>query len=476
MKKKQSKNIKLINHITQSSKYKIIFILSICVAVYGSLVLGADQKDFLFSILVAHTSPYFNILFFSLMTFNTINASSIILNNQNYMLRIKDKRTLLKDLVKLILQINIVWLMSFILLYFLFLNASQFQYIYQKPFLDYNITTLSYSIFYLIRYYLYSLIFQMMNTIILYKLKEKKTLLIDFIFITLFYFFKPTQEIISKFLILPWSYYNIIHYKNFQLELIYSIQFLLILLICLLLLFYLSRKKFVIHKYFFYYDKNYINKKQKKIILLLIFLPLLITMIKLNDDKLGLVILQKSLGLKTEDNTYDIMSYLMYFFNIICLLYISIKSYISNYKTNLYQIYLRLDYKKFYPIKTYNMLINTFLIKAIQYLFILILLLLTNHFKGINISILKLFITDFLFIVLLQQILLVGYILIYIVKKLKYLIFVVALISILLIPKNIVALENYYLILISLVGLFVFINKKVNKKYHKRIIQEIGGV
>ena len=199
-------------------------------------------------------------------------------------------------------------------------------------------------------------------------------------------------------------------------------------------------------------------------------------MIKLNDDKLGLVILQKSLGLKTEDNTYDIMSYLMYFFNIICLLYISIKSYISNYKTNLYQIYLRLDYKKFYPIKTYNMLINTFLIKAIQYLFILILLLLTNHFKGINISILKLFITDFLFIVLLQQILLVGYILIYIVKKLKYLIFVVALISILLIPKNIVALENYYLILISLVGLFVFINKKVNKKYHKRIIQEIGGV
>ena len=98
------------------------------------------------------------------------------------------------------------------------------------------------------------------------------------------------------------------------------------------------------------------------------------------------------------------------------------------------------------------------------------------HFKGIDISILKLFITDFLFIVLLQQILLIGYILIYIVKKLKYLIFVISMILILLIPKNIVALEKYYLILISLVGLFIFINKNVNKKYHKRIIQEIGGV
>lgn len=242
MKKKLSKKIPIIDFITKTSKFKIIFILMLITVIYASLLLPANQNNLFKSIILTHTFPMFNVMFFSVLSLNTINTCTIFCKNDSYIIRLKNKKATAKELVKLVLQVNTLLIICFLLIYFMLLSLSQFGYYQTTEVFKYHITTKTYSIFLIIRYYLYALIFSAINTILYLKLKEKKTLILNIIFIVMFSFISLELDNVS-FNFLPWHYFTLINYNSFIIELKYSLIYLSLLIFVFIILFNIPNKK-----------------------------------------------------------------------------------------------------------------------------------------------------------------------------------------------------------------------------------------
>lgn len=473
MKKKLSKKIPIIDFITKTSKFKIIFILMLITVIYASLLLPANQNNLFKSIILTHTFPMFNVMFFSVLSLNTINTCTIFCKNDSYIIRLKNKKATAKELVKLVLQVNTLLIICFLLIYFMLLSLSQFGYYQTTEVFKYHITTKTYSIFLIIRYYLYALIFSAINTILYLKLKEKKTLILNIIFIVMFSFISLELDNVS-FNFLPWHYFTLINYNSFIIELKYSLIYLSLLIFVFIILFNIPNKKNLsLTKYLFKSDLNYLIKKQKNILLLIVTVPVVVLITRLSQELSSLELLKSALALDITKNSYNILDYVIYLFNILSYIFITNYLYLKDYQVNLDKIYLRTDFKKFYLQKTTIFLIFTFIIMFIQYFLLILVLAFTNH-PIILKEIIKVFIINYLFITLIQQIFVSAMIIYSSFSKLRIGLIILGIISFIFIPKNIINLNAYYLLLALI--LVIIINKTLNKKYHKKIIQYIGGI
>lgn len=477
MKKKIFKNEEIINHITKGSKFKLIFIFAILTAIYGASLLGANQKDFFGTILLSHSFPFFNVMFIAVLCMNTINTCSVFYNNENYIIRLKDKKTQLKELIKIVLKVNVLLVTCYLLIYFMLLNFSQLGFYQVKEVFHYEINSGIYSIFYIIRYYIFALVLMIMNTILYSTLREKKIMIIDILFIVMFGLASVySMEVTAKFAIFPWNYYSLVNYGSFSIEIMYSLLYLVILELGVCFLYWMTlKRKQKITTYLIKNDTNYLLKKQKKILFLIFAIPILLTILKTMENRRGMSIINYVFALKIDLNNYNIFEYTIYYFYIIIYLFLSFSLYLKDYKTNLDQIYLRTDFKKVYLHKTKIFVILMFIIMLIQYGVISIIMLLTkNNIPLLELS--KAFITQYIFIILVQQISLTGYLVAGINNIIKVIVVVLGIGLLVVLPKSIIDLEKYNIVAIVIITVAIMINHWIHKKYNKKIIQVIGGV
>ena len=244
MKSKYHNEIKIINYIASTEKYKGIFFSSLLLSLYGGLILGQSAHNFFDSILIPFQHAIFNIFLFALVFLNNISACSILKKDFSfYIIRLKNK----KEYIKLIIRVTILMYLFhiFIILLFIFmifllttfndLNISIYQ--------NYAISNFTYSFFYLIRYILLGMLLTLIFSLIYINTNDKIILTLQSLFLILImYFDKFKLEPRTTFSLSIWSYFRNVIYETFSLEVTSSIFMVLILEIIIILLYQLSLK------------------------------------------------------------------------------------------------------------------------------------------------------------------------------------------------------------------------------------------
>lgn len=243
MKDKWHNQIKILNYITSTDKYKVIFILSIFLALYGAIVLSVSCPNFIDAILIPFQFYMFNIFAFSLLFANTLNISSLFKNKFSfYVIRLENKKNYIKETLKTNIIVYSFHFLIILLLFFMALNLSKFNNNGIHMYNTYTVSNLSYTIFYLLRYYIIGLFITLISSLIYINFNEKATILLNIIFLT--GFIAINQLVISKnvFSLSIWTYFVNKQYSSFTTELNYTILFILILEIITIILYRITIK------------------------------------------------------------------------------------------------------------------------------------------------------------------------------------------------------------------------------------------
>lgn len=249
MKSKWHNQFVILNYITSTQRYKLVFLITLIVAFYGSFILGLSADNFVDAIYVPFQFPIFNVFLISLFILNTFNLCSIINKNFSYyIIRLKTKNNYVKELLKNTLFVNLFNLLIFFLLYFsilLFFKFGNYQVVMYQ---NYNVNTLFYIIFYLIRYIFIVLMICSISTLLFINFKSRVVLTLNGIFLTGLLFFEIFSWDVVTIQLLPWAYFTRILFASFSIEIFNSILviFLLGILLYFLFLFTLKNKKWVI--------------------------------------------------------------------------------------------------------------------------------------------------------------------------------------------------------------------------------------
>lgn len=241
--------LKILNYISSTDKFKIIFVVMIILSLYGSFVLGISSENFIDSILIPFQFPIFNLFMFALLFFNTLNTCTCFDKEFSfYIIRLRTKSNYIKELTKTTLVLNLFYYLLFFILFFIGLIIFKLGNIEIYDYQNYLVSNLIYVIFYLLRYIIISLLITSIITICYVNFKEKITMVISAIFMAGFLFNPLNASIKDSFTIIPWNYFVNIQYSSFSTEICFSILFILILEIVLFFIHHLTliNKKWVI--------------------------------------------------------------------------------------------------------------------------------------------------------------------------------------------------------------------------------------
>ncbi len=466
----------IIDTITRSSKFKILFILSIFLAFYGAYGLGANNKDFFGTILISFSSGYFNLGFSLLLFVNTIYFCSWFSRYDNYIIRLHDKKSCLKQMICQGLKLNLILMICFLLIYFIFLFFTNFGYFQGSEVFNYGITSHVYVVFYLIRYFCFSCFLSLFIICFYVFLGEKKTILFSLVFfigyiITLFL---DVNLLDNSFKILPYSYYTLYDYSTFSLEIVYSILYLLLLELFFYILIYifLRRKKHFL-SYIIRQDGNFIWNNKKIYFVFLILIPGIVFIVNLFSKVTGIDLFMNALGLKINLDDFYALQYILYYYNILVYLVLAFSIYLKDYQGNLEYLFLRTDFKEFYLQKTISFMFYNFILMISQYI-VLSLIAFLGGASFFRFELVLLFIYEYFFISLFQQVILLGCFLSCSFPKLRIIVAISGVLLLFVLPKNILKI-NIWLTLFMLC-VVVILNSFIHKKYNKKIIQVMGGV
>ncbi len=278
----------------------------------------------------------------------------------------------------------------------------------------------------------------------------------------------------NNFKILFYSYYMLYDYGSFSLEIFYSVLYLLLLECFLYFLVYIfMKKKSNFFSYIIRQDGNFIFNNRKIYLLLFLFLPSIFMIVNLFSNVTGIDLYLYSLGLKVDFDQFDFLQYIIYYYNILIYLLMGLSIFLKDYKGNLEYLFLRHDFKEFYLQKNTSFLFYHFILMISQYIFLFIISLFSGR-VFFSFDLLFLFISEYLSLLLLQQITLFGYFISCILSKLKVIIGMVAILLIFILPKNIFNIN--ILLFFFMICFMIGVNTLIHKKYYRKIIQVMGGV
>ena len=233
--------LKILNYIASTERFKAIFAMTVILSLYGSIVLGVSTDNFIDSIFIPFQFPIFNVFMFSLLLLNTLNTCSIINKNFSfYILRLQNKKKYCIELLKSVILVNLFLLCLFFLFFFIVLNIFKLGKIQIHNYQNYNVTNLIYVIFYLFRYIFIAIGLTMFSALLFLNFKWKITLVIDGIFLAMFLLIPIDMEIKNHFSLSIWSYFTNTMYSTFLTEISFSLLFLCILEGFVLLLFHFT--------------------------------------------------------------------------------------------------------------------------------------------------------------------------------------------------------------------------------------------
>lgn len=211
-------------------------------------------------------------------------------------------------------------------------------------------------------------------------------------------------------------------------------------------------------KYLIYNDLEYLIRKRKRLLLLLILIPLGNIFINsaANGDSLDIIIY--SLGLSINFENLGALELIMYLFNVSLFIFLVADLYIKDVAYQLDNIFLRTRPAKWFVKKTILFMICVLFMKLIEYLGIFIFFVILKNVNIINQDFIKIFFCDYLYILLIQYLFLLIYIISIYLSKHKWVCLLLFVVAMIFIPKNIFSLRNDLLIILgAIVGVQIII-------------------
>lgn len=243
MKNKLHNQIKILNYITSTEKFKLIFIIIIILALYASIALSIPGDNYIDSSFIPFQFPIFNLIMSIAIFLNTLNTCTTFNKKfSNYIIRLENKENYIKELIKTTITMSIFYFILFLIIYFQILNIFKLSDISIHPYQSYQINNITYLIFYLLRYITYMVLFNIICTLLYINFKEKITLAISSLFLSGFLLTNIQLEARTTFTINPWSYFTSTVYSSFINELCFSSLFLLIIQLIIFIIYKLTLK------------------------------------------------------------------------------------------------------------------------------------------------------------------------------------------------------------------------------------------
>ncbi len=244
MKNKLRNDLWVLGSIVGTDKFKLIFVLSVCLAVYAGFGIGTGFTDALDAILSTFPYPFFLVFIFALAFLNVINAVSVFKNYDFYAIRLEDKKKYVKKIMKIVLMSTVLFIIIFVLLYVICLNFQLLNNFSIKQYGYYGISNLLYVLFYLIRFFIILILLSLIIGLIHHRFSYKGSVSIILIILAGFYLFDMSSDVVS-FQPLLWKYFMLLDYGSFAIEICYSVLYILILEITCYILykFITSRRK-----------------------------------------------------------------------------------------------------------------------------------------------------------------------------------------------------------------------------------------
>lgn len=211
-------------------------------------------------------------------------------------------------------------------------------------------------------------------------------------------------------------------------------------------------------KYMIYNDIDYLIRKRKTILLLVLLIPLVSIFIAAFASATPNEIIIYSLGLSVNTKNIGVIELIMYLFNVSLFIFLVADLYIKDVAYQLDNIFLRTRPAKWFVKKTILFMICVLFMKLIEYLGIFIFFVIVKNVNIINQDFIKIFFCDYLYILLIQYLFLLIYIISIYLSKHKWVCLLLFVVAMIFIPKNIFSLRNDLLIILgAIVGVQIII-------------------
>lgn len=213
-------------------------------------------------------------------------------------------------------------------------------------------------------------------------------------------------------------------------------------------------------KYILMNDLKLLKQKKKMIIVYLIIILSYLLYNSWINKGLNIELIYRTFGLKCTSESL-MLDILMYIYNIVSFIYFTLLVFNNDIKTNITNIFLRMNMKKWLITKIVSIINITVILKLLSYILVTLIYIVEGTF---NFEIIKCFLINTIWILFIELFVLYGYILF---KKIPYILpvfIVLILINYKYLLFNFIAYNNYIfialLINIILVTIILFNNKK----------------
>lgn len=226
-------------------------------------------------------------------------------------------------------------------------------------------------------------------------------------------------------------------------------------------------------KYIFYNDLEYLAKKRKKILLLLLMVPIVSLILASFSPAPTIRVIIYSLGLDVNLQSFSAIELIMYLFNISLFIFLVADLYIKDVAYQLDNIFLRIRPEKWFVKKTILFMICMFFMKLVEYLSVFIFYALVKNDNVFGATFIKLFISDYLYVILIQYLFLLVYVISIYLSKHKWVSVLLFVVVMIFIPKSIFSLRNSLLMVLGItlgVLVIIYLMFKINSK---KIIESV---
>ena len=237
MKKRWKQNKALIDSITRTNRFKILEFLLILLALFASFNYNLYDKTLSSGIIFCHTNPIFVLLFLAYFLLVTLNTCISFYQYDTYLIRLKNKKGLIKKLISIVLQINTILLIVYFIVYLSIYYLVMLDCYEQKSIFNYAISSNTYAGYTMMKFYLLAYLYMIINTVLFVILRESKTVILNIIYLSGFILVTTDKKY------LPWSYYKMLDYHTFSKELLTFIGYIVIIILVIGILFYLGTKQ-----------------------------------------------------------------------------------------------------------------------------------------------------------------------------------------------------------------------------------------
>lgn len=242
-------NFKIIRenskYLLETYRFRLIILFLICFNIYGTGYLTTNET-YIDGILVILTNGYYIVSMLAMFLINTINTIDMYENNIFYIIRFKNRKEYLLQLIKNVIISNLILFFINILVLLIGMNVFVNNFVLENI-LDYSIPNIVYLIFYLLRM---MVLIQMISVIslLIIKLFNVKISIVANIIIWLFIMVSPynmgavVNSILDMHIFIS-DYFRLHLYSGFILEVLCSTIYITILLIISYIMFYITKNK-----------------------------------------------------------------------------------------------------------------------------------------------------------------------------------------------------------------------------------------